>query len=127
MVVVAVGLFDDPQHNPMYWEYYGGDRANPSNAVHGKKAAMQFLINHPITILNAGIISVGGGGGGASGGAVAGNDAGGGVFYGRTQSGSGGGGGWPFGTGGNAGQMNYDDTILQTTLTVLVVIPTINK
>jgi hypothetical protein len=33
------------------------------------------------------------------------------VFYGRTQSGSGGGGGWPFGTGGNAGQMNYDDTI----------------
>ena len=42
-----------------------------------------------MTILNAGIISVGGGGGGASGGAVAGNDAGGGVFYGRTQSGSG--------------------------------------
>ena len=62
-----------------------------------------------------------------SGGAVAGNDAGGGVFYGRTQSGSGGGGGWPFGTGGNAGQMNYDDKYLQTTLTVLVVIPTINK
>ena len=33
------------------------------------------------------------------------------MFYGRTQSGSGGGGGWPFGMGGNAGQMNYDDTI----------------
>ena len=34
-----------------------------------------------------------------------------GVFYGLTQSGSGGGGGWPFGAGGNVGQMNYDDTI----------------
>ena len=34
------------------------------------------------------------------------------MFYGRTQSGSGGGGGWPFGMGGNAGQMNYDDTML---------------
>ena len=39
------------------------------------------------------------------------NDAGNGVFYGLTQSGSGGGGGWPFGAGGNVGQMNYDDTI----------------
>ena len=80
--------------------------------VHGKKGGNAILINHAISILNAGIISVGGGGGGASGGAVAGNDGGGGVFYGRTQSGSGGGGGWPFGAGGNVGQMNYDDTIL---------------
>ena len=100
-------FYDDPQHNPMYWEYYGGNRANPSSVVHGKKGGNAILINQAITILNAGIISVGGGGGGASGGAVAGN----GVSYGRTQSGSGGGGGWPFGTGGNAGQMNYDDTI----------------
>jgi hypothetical protein len=104
-------FYDDPRHNPMYWEYIGGDRANPSSVVHGKKGGNAILINHAITILNAGIISVGGGGGGASGGAIAGNDAGGGVFYGRTQSGSGGGGGWPFGAGGNVGQMNYDDTI----------------
>jgi hypothetical protein len=79
--------------------------------VHGKKGGNAILVNHPLIILNAGIISVGGGGGGASGGAVSGNDGGGGVFYGRTQSGSGGGGGWPFGAGGNVGQMNYDDTI----------------
>lgn len=104
-------FYDDPRHDPMYWEYYGGNRANPSSGVHGKKGGNAILINHAITILNAGIISVGGGGGGASGGAIAGNDGGGGVFYGRTQSGSGGGGGWPFGTGGNVGQMNYDDTI----------------
>lgn len=104
-------FYDDPRHNPMYWEYFGGDRANPSSMVHGKKGGNAILINHAVVILNDGIISVGGGGGGASGGAVAGNDGGGGVFYGRTQSGSGGGGGWPFGTGGNAGQMNYDDTI----------------
>lgn len=104
-------FYDDPRHDPMYLEYYGGNRANPSSVVHGKKGGNAILVNHAVIILNAGIISVGGGGGGASGGAVAGNDGGGVVFYGRTQSGSGGGGGWPFGTGGNAGQMNYDDTI----------------
>ena len=69
-------FYDDPRHNPMYWEYCGGDRANPSSVVHGKKGGNAILINHAIIILNAGIISVGGGGGGASGGAVAGNDAG---------------------------------------------------
>lgn len=103
-------FYDDPRHDPSYFEYYGGNRAKPSSAVHGKKGGNAILVNHAVIILNAGIISVGGGGGGASGGAVAGNG-GGVVFYGRTQSGSGGGGGWPFGTGGNAGQMNYDDTI----------------
>ena len=63
-------FYDDPRHNPMYWEYCGGDRANPSSVVHGKKGGNAILINHAIIILNAGIISVGGGGGGASGGAV---------------------------------------------------------
>jgi hypothetical protein len=52
----------------MYWEYYGGNRANPSSGVHGKKGGNAILVNHAVIILNAGIISVGGGGGGASGG-----------------------------------------------------------
>ena len=104
-------FYDDPRHDPRYWEHYGGNRANPSSVVHGKKGGNALRATYPIEIENNGIISVGGGGGGASGGAVSGNDGGGGVFYGRTQSGSGGGGGWPFGAGGNVGQMNYDDTI----------------
>ena len=104
-------FYDDPRHDPRYWEHYGGNRANPSSVVHGKKGGNALRATYPIEIENNGIISVGGGGGGASGGAISGNDGGGGVFYGRTQSGSGGGGGWPFGAGGNVGQMNYDDTI----------------
>ena len=87
--------------------YYGGNNANPSSHVHGKKGGNALLVDRSISITNNGIISVGGGGGGGSGGAVI-----------RTpgkvaacQSGSGGGGGWPLGAGGTAGQINYNDDI----------------
>jgi hypothetical protein len=79
--------------------------------VHGKKGGNALRATYPIEIKNNGIISVGGGGGGASGGAIARYVTSQGNTPGRCQSGSGAGGGWPFGLGGNAGQVIYDDSV----------------
>lgn len=91
--------------------YYGGTLSNPSSHVHGKKGGNALRATYPIKIKNNGIISVGGGGGGASGGAIARYVTSQGNTPGRCQSGSGAGGGWPFGLGGNAGQVIYDDSV----------------
>ena len=91
--------------------YYGGKLSDPSSHVHGKKGGNALRATYPIKIKNNGIISVGGGGGGASGGAIARYVTSQGNTPGRCQSGSGAGGGWPFGFGGNAGQVIYDDSV----------------
>jgi len=104
-------FIDFPNPHAEYIYYYGGSLTLPSSHVHGKKGGNAILTNHNISINNLGVISVGGGGGGASGGAIARYVTSQGNTPGRCQSGSGAGGGWPFGLGGNAGQVIYDDSV----------------
>lgn len=90
--------------------YIGGNAANPSSVIHGKKGGNAIRTFRALVVENLGFIGVGSGGGGASGGGVIGFSS---TNYGLDRiavSGNGGGGGWPLGRGGNGGQIRLDDS-----------------
>ena len=95
--------FTDPKPSTHTYERYYSD------GFDGGKGGNGIRNQYPLTLKNAGKISVGGGGGGASAGAIAIVSAN--NQYSINLTGSTGGGGWPYGAAGQFGRMIYDDNV----------------